>query len=390
MAAAVSSSDHCESPPLNEADYNALWNVIYEMGEEYVNIVLNMPIRDIPYAPPLPPEIKVHHLKHLLTVVPKILPSALYIEYHSHSQLQEGDIVAIHSVWGWQSFAMVSSTTGAGKMICFVNRNGQPVSDIEALLWRKRVRLGEVSMEEVLGMEFGPVAIICQKNRAQALCNARSILGREWSLFHFNSEHFVTWATTGRAKCHQLVNVAANAQKAVVTGVMTGLATPESCRVLKSCAKLISGAVAKETGEEVASSVTKVAATHLMKETAEEAVSKTTAVGLGKKMASGAKAGLFGGVVVEGACLAYSVHGAYQQMQRDEISQKQFRHHVVKQTGAAWGSLSGGVAGAAIASVIIPIPVVGTVIGSVVGGVVGSFVGSMVGEATDNAMFDPQ
>ena len=157
MATAASPSDHCEPPPLNEADYNALWNVIYETGEEYVNIVLNMPIRDIPYAPPLPPEIKVHHLKHLLTVVPKILPSALYIEYHSHSQLQEGDIVAIFSVWGWQSFAMVSSTMqGTEKMICFVNHNGQPVSDIEALLWRKRVRLGEVGMEEVLDMEFGP------------------------------------------------------------------------------------------------------------------------------------------------------------------------------------------------------------------------------------------
>ena len=222
------------------------------------------------------------------------------------------------------------------------------------------------------------------------MCNARSILGRKWNLFHFNSEHFVTWATTGKAKCHQLVNVAATAQKAVVTGVVTGLATPEVCRAVQSCAKLISGAVAKETAEEAASSVTKVAATHLMKETAEEAVSKTTAVGLGKKMASGAKAGLFGGVVVEGACLAYSVHGAYQQMQRDEISQKQFRHHVVKQTGAAGGSMTGGAAGAAIGSVIILIPVVGTVIGSVVGGVVGSFVGSMVGGATDNAMFGPQ
>ena len=203
----MSHSDHSESPPLNEADYNALWKVIYEMGEENVNIVLNMPIRDIPYAPPLPPEIKVHHLKHLLTVVPEILPNALYIEYHSHNQLQEGLIVVIFSVWGWQSFAMVSNTMqGTEKMICFVNHNGQPVSDIEALLWGEGVRLGEVSMEEVLGMEYGPVAII-------ALRNARSILGREWSLFHFNSEHFVTWATTGRAKCHQLVNVAAKATK---------------------------------------------------------------------------------------------------------------------------------------------------------------------------------
>ena len=317
---------------------------------------------------------------------------------------------------------MVSSTMhGTEKMICFINHNGQPVSDIEALLWRKRVRLGEVGMEDVLGMEYGPVAIIRQKNRAQALCNARSVLGKKWSLFRFNSEHFVTWATTGEAKCQQLVNVAATAKKAVITGVVTGLTTPEGYRLMKGCADLINSTIKKtsekaassmaktalkeaaeevisgtaktalkETAEEVISGTAKTAASQLTKETAEEAVSKTAAVGLGKKMASAAKAGLVAGVVVETACLAYSVHGAYQQMKNDEISQEQFRHHVVKRTGAAGGSLSCGMAGAAIASVVIPIPVVGTAIGSVVGGVVGSFLGSMVGGATDNAMFGPQ
>ena len=180
---------------------------------------------------------------------------------------------------------------------------------------------------------------------------------------------------TGEAKCQQLDNVKAMAKKGVLTGVMTRLATLDYMRITN---KIISNVV-KETGEEAASSFTKGAATHLMKETAEEAVSKTTVVGLGKKMASGAKAGLFGGVVVEGACLAYSVYGAYHQMQRDEISQEQFRNHMVKQTGAAGGSVAGGVAGAAIGSVVIPIPVVGTAIGSMVGSVVGSAMGGAVG-----------
>ena len=329
---------------------------------------LDIPLSYIPYAPPFHPMIKLYHLKTVLKYVPEILPSALYIEYHSRSQLQEGDVVAIRSVWGWQSFAMVSSTTeGTENMICFVNRNGKPVSDIEALFWKKGVRLGEVSMEKVLGMEYGPVAIIRQENRAQALRNARSALGREWSFFRFNSEHFVTWAMTGEAKCQQLVNIKAIAQKGVMTGVMTGLATPEGVRIINT---VISSIV---------SSVTKGAATNLMKETAEEAISKTTPVSVGKKMASGAKAGLIVGVVVEGTCLVYSVHGAYQQMQNDEISQEQFRHHVVKQMGATGGSVAGGVAGAAIGSVVIPIPVVGTVIGSVVGSVVGSAMGGAVG-----------
>ena len=282
--------------------------------------------------------IKLYHLKTLLEYVPAILPSALYIEYRHHSQLQEGDIVAIRSVWGWQSYAMVSSMKGAGMMICFVNRNGKPVSDIEALLWKKGVNLGEVSTEKVLGMEFGPVAIIRQKNRDQALKKARRALDREWSFFHFDSEHFVTWAMTGEAKCQQIVNAKAMVKKGVLTGSMTRLAN-----------KVISNIV-KKTGEEMASSVTKGAATHLMKETAEEAISKTTAVGLGKKMASGAKAGLFGGAVVEGACLAYSVYGAYHQMKNDEISQEQFRSHMVKQTGAAGGSAIGSAVGSVVGS----------------------------------------
>ena len=133
---------------------------------EWVIKGLDISLSDIPYAPPFLPAIKVRYIYKVLKNVPEILPSALYIEYRHHSQLQEGDIVAIRSVWGWQSYAMVSSMKGARKMICFVNRNGKPVSDIEALLWKKGVRLGEVSMEKVLGMEFGPVAIIRQKNRA--------------------------------------------------------------------------------------------------------------------------------------------------------------------------------------------------------------------------------
>ena len=366
MSRVVSAS---EAPPtVSDSGCDSMSRVVSVMGEEYVECALDIPICDIPDAPPLARNVKVRHLKNLLTVVSEVLPSALYIEYRHHSQLQEGDVVAIRSEWEWQSFAMVSSTMeGAENMICFVNHNGQPVSDMDALLWREGVALGEVVMEDVLGMEYGPVTIIRHENRDLALRNARSALGREWNLFCFNSEHFVTWAMTGEAKCQQLVNLEA---------------TPEHCGE-----ELISDTVT--TGEAVKSAA-KAVAIHLTKETAEEAVSKTTAISVGRQMASGAKAGLFGGVVVEGACLAYSVHGAYQQMQRDEISQEQFRHRTVKETGAASGSVAGGVAGAAIGSVVIPIPVVGTIVGGVVGGIVGSVVGSKVGEATDDAVFGSQ
>lgn len=351
------------------------------MGEEWVAVALNTPICDIPHAPDLPREIKVCHLKYILNIVPQILPSALYIEYRSYSQLNDGDIVVIHSVWGWQTYAMVSSTMkGAERMICFVNRNGQPVSDIEALLRTKGVALREVGMEEVMDMEYGPVAIIRHPNRKQALNSARHALGRKWKFFQFNSEHFVTQALTGEGKCQQLVNLGKNAQRHLLTGVLTGVATKECCQALQGCVKHVCSQGAKEAAEEVVTSAAKAAAKQITKETAEEAVSKAASVSLGSKLASGAKAGLFGGIIVEGACLAYSVRGAYKQMESGKISKEQFRHHVVQQTGSAGGSLTGGVAGAAIGTALIPIPVVGSVVGSVVGGVVGSFVGSKVAD----------
>lgn len=373
---------------LNDNDLNALWRVIYECGEEWISVALNTPLRDIPFAPPLPSEVKVWHLKYILNIVPDILPSALYIEYRNHSQLEAGDIIVIKCVWGWQTYAMVSSTTrGAKRVICFVNHNGQPVSDVEALLGRKRVTLREVDMEEVVEMEYGPVAIIRQSNKTRALKSARNILGQKWNFFKFNSEHFATWALTGDAKCQQLLNLRNKVQCHVLTGALTGVVTKEGCSALRKCAKFVFTQSTKEAAEEVVSGTAKAAVKQLTKETAEETVGKVASVSIGQKLASGAKAGFFASTVVEVACLAYSVHGAHKQMNKGEISKNQFRHHVVQQSGAAGGSVVGGTAGAAVGTVLIPIPVVGTVVGSVVGGVAGSIVGSVVGGAADKMAF---
>lgn len=353
---------------LNDNDLNALWKVVYECGEEWISVALNTPLCNIPFAPPLPSEVKVRHLKYILNIVPAILPSALYIEYRNRSQLEAGDIIVIKCVWGWQTYAMVSNTTqGAKRVICFVNHNGQPVSDVEALLGRKPVTLREVEMEEVLEVEYGPVAIIRQSNKTRALKSARNILGREWNFFKFNSEHFATWALTGDAKCQQLLNLRNKVQCHVLTGALTGAVTNEGCSALKKCAKFVF--------------------TRSTKEAAEETVGKVASVSVGQKLASGARAGFVASTFVEVACLAFSVHGAHKQMKKGEISKNQFRHHVVQQSGAAGGSVAGGTAGAAVGTVLIPIPVVGTVVGSVVGGVAGSFFGSKVGDAADKMAF---
>ena len=373
---------------LNDNDLNALWRVIYECGEEWISVALNTPLCNIPFAPPLPSEVKVWHLKYILNIVPDILPSALYIEYRDHSQLEAGDVIVIKCVWGWQTYAMISNTTrGAKRVICFVNHNGQPVSDVEALLGRKPVTLGEVDLEEVVEMEYGPVAIIRQSNKTRALKSARSILGRKWKFFKFNSEHFATWALTGDAKCQQLLNLRNRVQCHVLTGALTGLVTKEGCSALRKCAKFVFTQSTKEAAEEVVSGTAKAAAKQLTKETAEETVGKVASVSIGQKLASGAKAGCIAGAIVEGACLTYSVYGAHKQMKKGEISKSQFRHHVVKQSGAAGGSVAIGTAGAAVGTVLIPIPVVGTVVGSVVGGVAGSIVGSLVGGAADKMAF---
>lgn len=373
---------------LSDNDYSALWKTLYELGEEWIAVALNTPLCDIPFAPPLPKEVKVCHLKYVLNIVPDILPSALYIEYRNQSQLKAGDIIVIKCVWGWQTYAMVSNTTrGAKTVICFVNQNGQPVSDVEALLGMKPVTLGEVGMEEVLEMEYGPVAIIRQSNKTRSLSSARSILGQNWSFFQFNSEHFATWALTGEAQCQQLLNLRNKVQRHVLTGALTGVATQEGCNALKNCAKFVFAQTTKEAAEEVVSGTAKAAAKQLTKETAEETVSKVASASLGQKLVSGAKAGLFAGTIVEGACLAYSVHGAYKQMKKGDISGNQFRHHVVQHSGAAGGSVAGGAVGAAVGTVLIPIPVVGTIVGSVVGGVAGSLIGSKVGDAADKMAF---
>ena len=320
---------------LEEYDLYALYRIIMENSEEWVMMVLSTPICNIPGAPPLPEEVKVHHMKYLLVYVPEILPSSLCVEYRDPNQLEDGDVLVIHSLWMWKTYAIVSSAKEK-KVICFATRNQRPVSDMGALFSKTDVHLQEVVLDEVLGTDHGVVEVIVQENPTKTLRNARTALthGRPWRLFGFNSEHFVTHAATGKAQSPQLDNLLSVQKKAVLSGIVAGLATPESCAILQKCAKYIAS-----TATNKAISGTKAAASQVAKQTVKEAteeVASATAVTATSRLASGAKAGLIGGVVVEGACLAYTGYSSYKKMGKGEITERISMAHGETQCGSRW------------------------------------------------------
>ena len=107
--------------------------------------------------------------------------------------------------------------------------------------------------------------------------------------------------------------------------------------------------------------LTKTAAKEAAKETAEATTTK-----VGQRMLSGAKAGLVAGVLVEGLSLGYSAYNAWDK-EGDE-----FKAHMEKQALKSGGSLAGGTIGAAIGTVIFP--GFGTFAGNLIGSVAGNMV----------------
>ena len=269
-SAAAMAESRAESNACGEEEYVS-YKIFREYGEEWVMMVLNTPIRNIPSAPPLPEEVKVYHLKYLLVYVPEILPSSLHLEYHGPNQLEDGDVLVIHSLWMWKTYAIVSSAKER-KVICFATHNRHPVSDMGALFSKTDVHLREVVLDEVLDTDLGVVEVIVQENPAKTLRNARTALthGRPWRLFGFNSEHFVTHAATGKAQSPQLNNLLSVGKKAVLSGIMAGLVIPESCTILRKCAK----SVAETTTNKVISSSPQAVASQIAKETTKKAANK--------------------------------------------------------------------------------------------------------------------
>lgn len=338
-------------------------------------------------------DVTIGDLWQLLRHAPDIPPSPLHLEYRDLGQLKHGDVVVIHSLYNmWKTYAIVSNAKEK-KVICFATPNGRPVYDIVALLSTEDVYLQEVSLDE---LDHGVLEVVQQENHAETLQNARDALahGSPWRLFDFNSEHFVTRAVTGKAQSSQIsVHI-----KAVLSGTIAGLMTPEGFRFLRGLGKAITIAKKlnvlsssaldpilqiskKKVTDQVISGSTKAVASQVAKQTAKEATEEVvgaTAVTATSKLAKGAKAGLLGGVVVEIVSLTYTGYSSYQKVKNGELSLKDHQRHMVKRIGAAVGSIGGGIVGAAVGSVIFP--GAGTVAGGIVGGMAGDHLGSKFGE----------
>jgi len=207
----------------------------------------------------------------LLVRVEEFLPSPLHLEYHDPDLLKDGDILVIHSLWMWKTYAIVSSAKEK-KVICFATCNRRPVSDMGALFSKTDVHLQEVGLDEVLATDHGVVEVIVQENQAKTLQNARAALahGHPWQLFGFNSEHFVTHAATGKAQSPQLDNLLSVGKKVILSGIMAAVVIPESCTILRKCAK----SVAETTTNKVISSSPQAVASQIAKETTKKAANK--------------------------------------------------------------------------------------------------------------------
>ena len=258
--------------------------------------------------------------------------------------------------------AVVSCTDPEVQMvICFSDRNHQFVHDIEAF-FRKRVKLREVPISRLGITGQSVLTVVRQKYRADTLRRARTLMSqrRGWGFFHFNSEHFATFAYKGDdfTVSTQVTNLFKHIQKDVAKSGLPAMQTTAS--IFLHAIKEGSEEVLKEVGDET-----------------------LTAVG---KLSKGAKVYFLPGILIEGTFCCYKMYVAYDQWSKEEISEEQFKGKVIGNVSSSGMSLACGSVGAAVGSVVIPIPVVGGFIGGAVGGMAGSYMGSRLGGAVAQAL----
>lgn len=312
------------------------------------------------------------------------------------SQLRDGDIIIVHSISAWKTYGIVSSARER-KVICFTTHDQCPVSDIGALcsLPSTDIRLREVGLDQLSRMNED-VVVIPQENTAMTLKNARDTLADAhehlWSFHDFNSEHFVTGAmNTEEKQSPQFDTFMSVLMKAIATGALSEL----KCRVLRACSKCVVRKVkeisiiivvatlkvvqvATTNGNKVAAISSLLLARITAKEVTEEVV-EATATSAASRLARGAKAGLWGGTIVEGAFLTGSLYLSHRKMKQGAITKEEYEQYKTQRIVASGGSLAGGAVGSAIGTVIMP--GVGTFIGSMLGGLVGDYLGSKCGES---------
>ena len=120
-----------------------------------------------------------------------------------------------------------------------------------------------------------------------------------------------------------------------------------------------------------AKEIVKAAAQQVTQESL-KAAAKTT-------LTSTAKTAFGCGLPIEGAFLSYNILQDYMKKTNGEISQEEFRKHVLRYSLGAAVSLTGSTAGAVIGTALSP--GVGAIVGSIVGGIIGGVAGGSVSGA---------
>ena len=96
-----------------------------------------------------------------------------------------------------------------GQQRCFTDKCGQPIHDLGGF-FQANVKLCEVYIMRLESiMQLRSFTVVRQRNKAETLKRAYFLMRqeREWSFFHFNSEHFSSFVVIGELQSQQLNNL---------------------------------------------------------------------------------------------------------------------------------------------------------------------------------------
>ena len=159
--------------------------------------ILNKSLGDMPRGSHFTQWCKVYHV---VAAIPEAEPTWHYLISNVHlQQLEPGDVIVMRSQAGWLSYAAYKP--GATK-ICFTDKCGQPIHDFGGL-FQANVKVHIMRLESI--MQLLSFTVVRQRNKAETLTRAYFLMRqeREWSFFHFNSEHFSSFVVIGELQSQQ-------------------------------------------------------------------------------------------------------------------------------------------------------------------------------------------
>ena len=342
-------------------------------------------------------------IQMLFLIAPE--PPSLEPTLPHFANVEEGDHLVYKTPFGMNVHFYVVANLGNGKIEVygrFCKGNNNPF--VEQKIFSEELSASSLKLEkrvlDAADLEPGRMKkqlhegtdIAKEKQRLQEYQTQKTL----YAFLHNNSEHFVTFVKTGKAKCE----IAEEFQKALMKHVTAQITNHGGIEALKAAMKDGNWSamivVLKKLGVISAEGKTAVtvAAENLVETAAVQTTRSATKAGtiqVAKKAAKVAvKKTIKGTVVVqvafEGAIYTVSMSRALYKYVNGHMGKEDFVDHAVKRSTTSVGSLAGGIggsvagiaAGAAIGSVV---PVIGTGIGGAVGGFVGGLSGGLGGTA---------